>query len=127
MTQVAPPYLFDGLLNLPPDPNSERQAGNMNRLARAAGESCCLAETSRIGETDVWGKFTRDLITKPYAAIEIGQSRSSPPSTICLTVEIHFDLRLQYKALTEIQIVRALDSSRDAYDAVTRTGDRTPK
>jgi len=86
----------------------------MNRLARAAGESCCLAESTRIRETDVWGKFTRDLITKPYAAIEIGQSRSNPPSTICLTVEIHFDLRLQYQALTEIQIVRALDSSRDA-------------
>jgi len=86
----------------------------MNRLARAAGESCCLAERTRVGETDVRGKFTRDLITKPYAAIEIGQSRSNPPSTICLTVEIHFDLRLQYQALTEIQIIRALDSSRDA-------------
>jgi hypothetical protein len=86
----------------------------MNRLARAVGESCCLAERTRIGEADVRGKFTRDLITKPYAAIEIGQSRSNPPSTICLTVEIHFDLRLQYQSLTEIQIVRALDSSRDA-------------
>jgi hypothetical protein len=51
----------------------------MNRLARAAGESRCLAERTRIGETDVRGKFTRDLITKPYAAIEIGQSRSNPP------------------------------------------------
>jgi hypothetical protein len=59
----------------------------MNRLARAAGESCCLAKRTRIGKTDVRGKFTRDLITKPYAAIEIGQSRSNPPSTICLTVE----------------------------------------
>src|ERR1700732_3908547 len=86
----------------------------MNRLARAVGESCYLAERTRIGETDVRGKFTRDLITKPYAAIEIGQSRSNPPSTIYLTVEIHFDLRLEYQALTEIQIVRALDSSRDA-------------
>jgi hypothetical protein len=86
----------------------------MNRLARGAGESCCLAERTRIGETDVRGKFTRDLITKPYAAIEIGQSRSNSASTIYLTVEIHFDLRLQYQALTEIQIVRALDSSRDA-------------
>jgi hypothetical protein len=46
--------------NLPPDPNSEHQAGNMNRLARAAGESCCLAERTRIGETDVRGKFTRE-------------------------------------------------------------------
>jgi len=79
----------------------------MNRLARAAGESCCLAERTRIGETDVRGKFTRDLITKPYAAIEIGQSRSNPPSTICLTVEIQFDLRLQDQALSEVQIVRA--------------------
>ena len=85
----------------------------MNRLARAVGESCCLAERTRIGEADVRGKFTRDLITKPYAALEIGQSRSNPPSTIYLTVEIHFDLRLEYQALTEIQIVRALDSSRD--------------
>jgi hypothetical protein len=114
VTQVATLHLFDGLLNLPPDPNTEHHAGNMNRLARAAGESCCLAERTRIGETDVRGKFTRDLIAKPYAAIEIGQSRSNPPSTIWLTVKIHFDLRLQYQALTEIQIVRALDSSRDA-------------
>jgi hypothetical protein len=42
VTQVTSLHLFDGLLNLPPDPNSEHQAGNMNRLARAAGESCCL-------------------------------------------------------------------------------------
>ena len=79
----------------------------MNRLARAAGESCCLAESTRIRETDVWGKFTRDLITKPYAAIEIGQSRSNPPTTICLTVEVQLDLRLQYQTLSEVQIVRA--------------------
>src|SRR6266481_3037678 len=86
----------------------------MHRLAGAAGECRCLAKRTRIGKTDVRGKFTRDLITKPYAAIEIGQSRSNPPSAIYLAVEIHFDLRLQYQALTEIQIVRALDSSRDA-------------
>ena len=108
------PIFLMGVVNLPPDPNSEHQAGNMDRLARAAGESCCLAERTRIGESDVRGNFTRDLIAKPYAAIEIGQSRSNPPSTICLTVEIHFDLRLQYQALTEIQIVRAFDFSRDA-------------
>src|SRR5712664_3984995 len=114
VTQVAPLHLFDGLLNLPPDPNSEHQAGSMHRLAVAAGECRCLAKRTRIGETDVRGKFTRDLVTKPYAAIEIGQSRSNAPCRICLAVEIHFDLRLQYQALTEIQIVRALDSSRDA-------------
>ena len=107
MTQVAQLHLFDGLLNLLPDPNSEHQAGSMHRLAGAAGECRCLAKRTRIGKTDVRGKFTRDLITKPYAAIEIGQSRSNPPSTICLTVEIHFDLRLQDQALSEVQIVRA--------------------
>src|SRR5258708_34231570 len=105
---------MDFELNLPPDPNSKHQAGNVNRLARAAGESCCLAERTQIGETDVRGKFTRDLIAKPYAAIEIGQSRSNPPPTICLAVEIHFDLGLQDQALSEVRIVRAGDSSADA-------------
>ncbi len=54
-------------MNLPPDPNSEHQAGSMDRLAGVAGECRCLAKRTRIGETDVWGKFTRDLVTKPYA------------------------------------------------------------
>ena len=104
LKQVPSPLFF---LNLPPDPNSEHQAGSMDRLAGAAGEYRCLAKRTRIGETDVWGKFTRDLITEPYAAIEIGQSRSNPPTTICLTVEVQLDLRLQYQTLSEVQIVRA--------------------
>jgi hypothetical protein len=70
--RLIPLRVFDGLLNLPPDPNSEHQAGSMDRLAGAACEYRCLVKRTRIGETDVWGKFTRDLVTKPYAAVDIG-------------------------------------------------------
>src|ERR1700722_17029339 len=86
----------------------------MHKLAGAEGECRCWAKRTRIGETEVRGKFARDLVTKPYAAIEIGQSRSNPPSTISLTVEIQFDLRLQHQTLSEVQIVRPRDSSRNA-------------
>src|SRR5260370_37457199 len=41
-------------------------------------------------------------------------ARFQCPCRICPTIEIDFDLRLQYKALSKVQIVRAFDPSRDA-------------
>ena len=67
-----------------------------------------------------WVTATRALIAEPQSGVEVGQAASDIPGRVCLRVEIDFELRLQYQALSEVQIVRALDSSRDASSIANR-------
>jgi len=88
----------------------------MRSLARPPGRKSLFRrknERTRIGETDVRGKFARDLIAKPNSAIEIGQSRPNAAGGIGFVVEIHFDLRLKDETLRDVKVVRALQSTSD--------------
>src|SRR6266404_7707504 len=97
-----------------PQPNAKHNPGCACCFPHVTTECGGLAEYTGVRVPDVGSELARKLISDSHAAVEAREATSDPACRVCLTVEIHFDLRLQYQALTEIQIVRALDSSRDA-------------
>src|SRR6266852_9648657 len=98
-----------------PQPNAEHNPRCACCFPRVTTECSGLAEYAGVRVPDVGSELARKLISEPHAAVEAREPTSDPACRVCLTVEIQFDLRLQYQALSEVQIVRALDSSRDAF------------
>src|ERR1700758_4077354 len=82
-------------------------------LSVLAAECGGLAECAGVYVTDVGSELARELIAEADSAVELRESGSNSPCSIGLAVEIHFDLRLQYQALGEVQIVVAFKPSCD--------------
>src|SRR5262249_29439736 len=72
------------------------------------------AEYPGEGVPGVGSELARKMITESRTPVEFRQTGSNAACRIGLTVEIQFDLRLQYQPLREVQIVIALDPSRDS-------------
>src|SRR5215472_4742327 len=107
---------------LKPDPDAEREAYVAGALARPTREARGLAKFALIDDADIRREFSAEFVAQAQAGIDVRKAGADQARRVRLTVEVHFDLRLQDQPLREQQVVGGLELGRQMALAAHETG-----